>query len=150
MFIAVVPEQVEVPQGLLAGYSEQVLNPSQTPVVLHEAGSIFRHSGWPLPAGVGEQLPSSPVWLHDRHAPPHAVLQHTPSAQWPEAHSPGPVWQEAPFIFRPQLPFKHLRPATQFASVTHAGKHLLVDVSHEYGAHTTEAASLQPPTPSHR
>jgi hypothetical protein len=33
------------------------------------------------------QVPTLPAELHDLHSPVHAVSQHTPSAQWPVAHS---------------------------------------------------------------
>jgi hypothetical protein len=40
----------------------------------------------PLPAGTTEQVPTLPLRLHASQAPPHAVLQQTPSAQLPELH----------------------------------------------------------------
>jgi hypothetical protein len=85
----------------------------------------------------------------ERHAPPHAVLQQTPSVQCADAHSL-PARQVAPFIFRPQLPPTHLRPLTQFASLVQVGKHLSVDLSQEKGAHRTDAACLHVPVPSQR
>lgn len=97
---------------------------------------------------MGEQVPSEPTRLHERQAPPHAVLQQTPSAQWPEAHSTSPPGQSAPFIFLPQLPCTHLRPLTQSASVLHVGKHWFVPALHENGAHTVDGPALQAPAPS--
>ena len=69
------------------------------------------------------RCPRNPTRLHDRHAPPQAVLQQTP---WPLT-SPRSgrtrirrlSVQTAPFIFLPQLPFTHLRPLTQSASLVH-------------------------------
>lgn len=97
---------------------------------------------------MGEQVPSEPTRLQERQAPPHAVLQQTPSAQWPEAHSTSPPGQSAPFIFLPQLPCTHLRPLTQSASVLHVGKQRFVPALHENGAQTVEGPALQAPAPS--
>jgi hypothetical protein len=47
VFIAVTPEQVEGPHGLLGGYSPQVPNPSQIPVVPQLEGASVRQSLWP-------------------------------------------------------------------------------------------------------
>ena len=55
----------------------------------------------------------------------------------------------APFIFLPQLPFTHLRPLTQSASLVQAPKHCLVAPLHEKGAQTVAAPNLQAPEPSH-
>jgi hypothetical protein len=41
-----------------------------------------------LASGSGVQWPSLPEARHVSHGPVHAVLQHTPSAQKPEAHWP--------------------------------------------------------------
>ncbi|MDX2023449.1 MAG: hypothetical protein SF187_24650 [Deltaproteobacteria bacterium] len=43
-----------------------------------------------------------PTKLHERQAPSQAVLQQTPSAQFPDSHS-GPLAQTAPSGFLPQL-----------------------------------------------
>jgi hypothetical protein len=87
--------------------------------------------------------------LQERHSPPQAVLQQTPSAQCPDAHSTSPMGHNAPFIFLPQLPLSHRRPVTQSASLMHAEKHRLVAASQENGAQTVDGASLQDPAPSH-
>jgi hypothetical protein len=39
-----------------------------------------------LPAVRTEQVPTEPATLQASQAPPHAVLQQTPSTQLPEAH----------------------------------------------------------------
>jgi hypothetical protein len=75
------------------------------------------------------------------------VLQQTPSAQLPEAHSVA-LRHVAPFIFGPQLPATHFRPATHASSFPQMSKHLLVDGSHENGAQTVAGARLQIPFPS--
>ncbi len=38
------------------------------------------------PAAIGEHVPTSPGRLHAWHVPAHALLQHTPSTQFPPAH----------------------------------------------------------------
>lgn len=148
--MAVAPEQVEDAHGVEAGYSEHVPKPSHTPVVPQVSTGVCRHSGWPLPADTGEHVPCMPTRLQDRQAPPQAVLQHTPSAQWPDAHSLSPIGHSAPFIFLPQLPAVHLRPETQSAFVAQVAKQLfgLTEVSHENGAQTVEGPSLHCPLPS--
>jgi hypothetical protein len=45
------------------------------------------HEGLPgLPETTGLHVPTLPATLHASHAPPHAVLQHTPSTQLPLPH----------------------------------------------------------------
>ncbi len=45
------------------------------------------HEGLPVvPATRTAQVPTEPVTLHASQAPPHAVLQQTPSTQLPERH----------------------------------------------------------------
>ena len=53
------------------------------------------HVGAPAaPAPTMLQVPSAPVTSQRSHAPAHAVLQHSPSTQWPETHwlVPLQVW----------------------------------------------------------
>jgi hypothetical protein len=59
-----------------------------------QSGSVPLHTTVPphagLPgsfAGAGRQVPSCPARLQRSQLPVHALLQHTPSAQKPEAHS---------------------------------------------------------------
>jgi hypothetical protein len=40
-----------------------------------------------VPTGAGEQVPSRSGWLQLAQGPAQAVLQQTPFAQWPLAHS---------------------------------------------------------------
>jgi hypothetical protein len=51
-----------------------------------------------VPCAMGLQVPAEPLTLHASHVSPQAVLQHTPSAQKPLVHSPGPT-HAAPLIF---------------------------------------------------
>ena len=51
---------------------------------LHTYGE---HEGLPaLPEATALHVPTLPVTLQASHAPPHAVLQHTPSTQLPLPH----------------------------------------------------------------
>jgi len=77
-----------------------------------------------------------------------ATLQHTPSAQWPDAHSVSAL-HEAASILRPQLPLRQVWPRTQSASDEQASKQAIFDPSQENGAQTVDAAGLQVPLPSH-
>jgi hypothetical protein len=85
--------------------------------------------------------------LHAWQAPSQAVLQHTPPAQWADAHSLSAL-QTAPFILGPHSPFTHFRPVTQSASLEHALKHSRLAASHENGAQTVVAPSLHSLAPS--
>ncbi len=56
------------------------------PTPLHVLPPWHSPSG-SLPAGYPWQVPFELGWLHERHGPTQALVQHTPSAQAPEAHS---------------------------------------------------------------
>jgi hypothetical protein len=88
------PEQVEAPQGVLAGYDVHVPKPSHTPVNPQVACGSVGQSGWGRPAATGVQDPLDPTRLHEMQAPWHEELQQTPSpetplfgGQLPDAHS---------------------------------------------------------------
>ena len=75
-----------------------------------------------VPAGRGEQPPSSPGRLQATHAPLHELAQHTPSTQAPEAQSE-PEVQGRPLPFGPvqlpplqSLPDLHSEPEVHVAS----------------------------------
>jgi hypothetical protein len=82
------PEQVGATQTVSRGYFEQPPMPSQKPVWPQLVGPWSRQmprlSG--ASASSGQQRPSRPVRLHDRHGPWQATLQQTLSAQKPDAH----------------------------------------------------------------
>ena len=59
-------------------------------------------TGWPLPSRVHVPL-LVPVRLHALHSSVQAALQHTPSAQNPLLHSPGPE-QASPCGLLPHVP----------------------------------------------
>ncbi len=69
-------------------------------------------------------VPTLPAWLQESQAPPHAVLQQTPSTQLPLPH-----WlaaeQVAPFVFLgTQAPASQKLPLLQWASEAQApGQH---------------------------
>lgn len=98
---------------------------------------------------MGMQAPGDETRLHDRHAPPQALLQQTPlpltmSAQNVDAHSL-PAEHTAPFIFKPHVPPTHFTPVTQSASLVQLSKHWFVARLQEWGAQTTVAPSLHEP-----
>ena len=82
--------------------------PSHAPVVPQVLGGWTAHMpcGSGLLVSTGQHVPSRPGWLHVRQAPVHATLQHSPSAQNPDAHSL-PLLQTAPRGLGPQLPATH-------------------------------------------
>ena len=72
-------------------------------------------SGAPVyPAGRSAHVPTAPARLHASQPPAHAVLQHTPSTQEPEAHS-ALEEQTAPFDFgNTHAPPRQLAPAAHW------------------------------------
>jgi hypothetical protein len=69
-----------------------------------------------VPAATGVHLPRDDGSAHEMQLPLQALLQQTPWAQKPLAHSPAAaqVW---PFCLGPQLPFVQACVASQSASV---------------------------------
>src|SRR5262249_49952903 len=112
----------------------------------HEPAPSFLQTprGSATPRSTGQQVPSRPTCVHETHPPWHATLQHTPSAQKPEAHSVA-FAQKAPRGFFPQLPPTHLMPVAQSASLAQVARHLLADESQPNGAHTVAGPGLQWP-----
>jgi hypothetical protein len=76
-------------------------------------GQRLRRSG--CPRGMSEQVPSfvGPGRAHDLHVPVHALPQHTPCSQKPEAHSGG-LAQLTP------MPFNTHALPLQIAGATHS------------------------------
>jgi hypothetical protein len=66
--------------------------------------------------------------LQALQAPWQATLQHTPSAQKPDAQSPF-IEQTAPRGLGPQLPFTHLTPFAQSPSDMHVTAQVFVEGS---------------------
>src|SRR5450432_1904430 len=97
---------------------------------------------------MGKQVPRRPGSAHDTQPPEHATLQHTPSAQNPDAQSAFAT-HLAPFIFLPQLPLTHCWLVTHWLVCVHVSKQAPVVVSHEKGAQITVGPGRQRPRPSH-
>src|SRR6185436_17728290 len=93
--------------------------------------------------------PSLPAIAHERHVPPHAVAQQTPSTQKPDAQSDA-VPQAAPGGFGPQLPFTHAAPPTQSALLAQSARHASPAGLHMYAPHESDAAAVHAPAPSQR
>jgi len=101
--------------------------PSHRPVCPQVAAAVAWQvrCGSAVPAAIGQQVPSRPLWLQLTHAPAQATLQQNPSAQNPEAHWEADM-QTAPMGLGPQLPATHLTPPAQSASEVQLTKHALV------------------------
>jgi hypothetical protein len=87
---SVEPLQLTGPHGVLAGDTLHPRLPSQAPSLPHgfdgSVGQLLPAAG-AVPAGAGRHLPSAPASAQRSHAFVHALEQHTPSTQLPEAHS---------------------------------------------------------------
>jgi hypothetical protein len=83
------------------------------------------HSDWgSIPGAYGVQPPTSPGTLHASHVPPQARLQHTPSTQYPEAHSE-PWAQASPLPLGPaQVPPEQAVPDLHSAPEAHVASQL--------------------------
>jgi hypothetical protein len=133
-----------------AAYFSQPPKPSQVPVVPHDGApmSLQTPRGSATPWSVGQQVPRRPGRAQDTQPPEQATLQHTPSAQKPEAQSVLAL-QLAPFIFLPQLLFTHCWPPAHWLVCVHVSKQAPVVGSHENGAQMIVGPGLQRPRPSH-
>jgi hypothetical protein len=67
---------------------------------------------------MGQQVPLRSGRAHDTQPPWQATLQHTPSAQKPDAQSAF-LAQFAPFIFSPQLALTHCWPLVHWLDWVH-------------------------------
>jgi hypothetical protein len=127
-----VPVHEAAMQIVSAAYFSQPPKPSHVPVVPQLAAPWSTH--WPrgsaAPVSMGQQVPLRSGSAHETQPPPQATLQHTPSAQKPDAHSP-PFVQFAPFIFIPQLPETHCWPFAHSVVWVHASKQAPFAGSHE-------------------
>jgi hypothetical protein len=145
-----VPEHDGGMHWVSAAYFSQPPNPSQVPVVPHEGApmSLQTARGSGTPWSIGQQVPRRPGSAHDTQPPEQATLQHTPSAQKPEAQS-ALALQLAPFIFLPQLAFTHCCPPAHWLVWVQVSKQAPVVGSHENGAQMIVGPGLQRPRPSH-
>jgi hypothetical protein len=123
--------------------------PSQTPVSPQLEASDFTQiaCGSATPAATGTQMPTRSIWLQVTQGPVQALLQQTPSTQYPEAHWLASV-QGALVCRLPQLPFTHLMLAAQSASEAHWVRHALVVASQLNGAQIFAGPVTQLPAPS--
>jgi hypothetical protein len=103
--------------------------------------------GSSLPASIGQQVPSRPVWLQVEQAPWQPMLQQTPSVQNPDAQSPS-LTHTAPRGFGPQLPFTQVTPLTQSTSDRQVTTQARFVVSQLKGAQIVAGPDLQVPRPS--
>jgi len=112
------------------------------------AGPAFVHVpvGSVPPAGTGVQVPAVAASAHDRHVPAHAVLQQTPCAQKPDAHSAFSA-QVAPGDLRPHRPAAQTAGAAQSASTVQVALHAATP--HANGKHDVAMGVTQAPAPSH-
>jgi len=87
---------------------------------------------WPAttggaPAETGEHVPV----LHAMHVPVHAVLQHTPCTQKPDAQSvPTPDGHRPPMGILPQLMATHVLPVTHSLVAAHVVRHAVPAAAH--------------------
>jgi hypothetical protein len=101
-----------------------------------------------IPIGMLLQVPADPVSAHDWQVPVHAVAQHTPCAQKPDAHSVAPA-HVCPSGFLEQVPPLHTLGATQSALVVQVVLHASVVVLQAYGLHDEGVAAAHMPVPLH-
>lgn len=94
----------------------------QAPPAPHKPGVQAGAPGLPLGAAV--QVPALPGRLHASHAPLQAVLQHVPSAQWPEAQSELAAHAAPSGNWATQVLAVQLAPATQPAAAVHPWAHV--------------------------
>jgi hypothetical protein len=88
------PQDVPIAAKSQAPEPLQVARQTPSPIPHSFSGSL--PAAWPV------HWPARPVWLHDTHLPSHALSQHTPSTQKPEAQAL-PLKQVRPFLVL-QLP----------------------------------------------
>lgn len=146
---------VDAPAGQLgaahevaASYKRQLPLPSQNPSVLHDAGPMSAHMffGSASPLATLVHVPIDPSSAHDLHRSVHALPQHTPCTQKPDAHSLLSLAQGRPFGLRPQLPLMHTAGVAQSASLVHELLH--APTPHRNGKHEVAAGFTQVPAPS--
>jgi hypothetical protein len=142
--------QVAAAHTVPLAYSRQAPAPSHAPSFPQLAAPSSAHwfSG-SAPAGTAMHCPSLPAIAHDRQVPLHAVAQHTPCAQKPEAQSLAAP-HAAPGGFGPQLPLTHAAPPMQSALLRQSARQASLAALHMYGPQPSLAAVPQTPAPSQR
>lgn len=132
-------------QTVSAANFEQPPTPSQTPDCPQLDDELCAQTRWgsAAPSAVGQQVPIRPDCAQVTQGPVQAMLQHTPSAQNPDAHCDPPLHM-APVGLGPQLPFTHFAP-THSLSEAQAAAQALVVGSQLNGAQTMVGAAAQVP-----
>jgi hypothetical protein len=140
--------QVAAPQVVPLTQLRQPREPSQVPSRPQVLAAAAGHcpAGATVPAGIGVQVPVVVVRLHATQVPAQALLQQTPWAQNPDAHSV-PAPQVAPMGLSPQLMFRHCAGETQ--SVLTEQVVLQAVALHVNGAQLALTTVRQVPAPSH-
>jgi hypothetical protein len=143
------PLQLGAVQTVSAAYFAQPPRPSQLPVSPQVERSVAAQiwCGSSAPCGVGQQVPTRPLWLQLTQAPAQAVLQQIPSAQKLDAQSE-PLLQDPPIGFSPQLPATHLTVGMQSASELQVSTQAFVCPSQLKGAQICAGPAAQVPAPS--
>jgi hypothetical protein len=136
-------------------YRRQAPEPLQVPSLPHVDTAAIAHwlatAGAP-PAGINEQVPILPVWLHDWQVPLQSRSQHTPCEHAPESHS-SPIVQAALLGFLPHMfvVALHVLAAKQSAdevAVVHDVLHARLP-SHRNGSQRVVLTVPQWTSPSH-
>jgi hypothetical protein len=95
-----------------------------------------------VPCATGLHVPALPVRSQRSHAPPHAVSQHTESAQLPEVHSV-PSVHAPPSPFRPIQTFVvQVAPGAQLPGPAHVVPHAALVPLQRNGAHDGEPGAV--------
>jgi hypothetical protein len=109
-----------------------------------------------VPAGAAVQRPTLPGTSHASHGPVQEASQHTPSVQWPDAHSAAEVQAVPPAVFATQLPNWQRYPDLQSTSPVHVASQALeplqVPAPHSKAGSTELDSAAQVPAvagPSH-
>jgi len=120
VLVWVLPVQLWARHPMVVSQKSHFPPPSQVPFKpqLVRALATQRALGSAAPSGTGEQVPTLPatlqLWQVPVVASVHAVLQQTPSVQFPLRHCVPPE-QLAPFVFWPHDPLLQVLGATQSA-----------------------------------
>jgi len=128
-----------------AGYCWQAPVPSHWPSVPQLPAPLSGQRASGVLFATGLHVPTVPCKLQATQALLQALLQQTPWAQFPLAHST-PLAHCAPSGLRPQDPFVHTLPAEQSASAVHVALQAIAPQAN--GTQDIEAGVTQVPAPS--
>lgn len=106
------PVHLPTAQIVLPGYFRQAPLPSHFPSKPQVVAAVTAHPAFEavVPAGSAAQVPCRPGTLQARHNPQALLAQHTPSTQFPPAHSAADVqvWPRALKLPHRPLPLQRL------------------------------------------